>query len=65
MHQKKKIFFLSLQKSFLFIPSSNYLLKTLFNGEYSNLACSTTPGLYPKSSPIKYSDLSNSLDDSV
>ena len=25
------------------------------NGEYSNLVCSTTPGLYPKSSSVKYS----------
>ena len=34
-------------------------------GEYSNLACSTTPGLYPKSSPVKYSYLSSSLDDNA
>ena len=40
-------------------------LKTLPNGEYSNLACSTTPGLCPKSSPVRYSYLSNSLDDNV
>ena len=39
--------------------------KTLSNVEYLNLACSTTPGLYPKSSAIKYSYLSNSLDDLV
>ena len=48
--------------SFLsFFP--NPLLKTLPYGESSNLACSTTPGLHPKSSPLKYSYLSNSLDD--
>ena len=47
--------------SFLFNP----LLKTLPNGEYSNLARSTTPVLYPKSSPVKYSYLWNSLDDNA
>ena len=31
------------------------LFKALFNGEYSNLTFPTTPGLYPKSSPVKYS----------
>ena len=45
--------------------SSTPLLKTLPNGEYSNLAGSTIPGLYPKSSPVKYSYLSNFLDDNA
>ena len=46
--------FLNLFKSPSFLSSfSNPLLKTLSYGEYSNLACSTTPGLYPKSSPVK------------
>ena len=31
-------------------------------GEYSNLACSTTPGLYPKSSPVKYSYLDDNAE---
>ena len=53
---------LNLFKSPSFLPfSSNPLLKILPNGEYSNLACSTKPDLYPKSSPVKYSYLSNSL----
>ena len=38
----------------------NPLLKTVPNGEYSNLVCSATHGLYPKSSQTKYSYLSNS-----
>ena len=46
-----------------FISFLNTLLKTLPNREYSNLTCSTAPGLYPKYSPIKYSYFSNSLDD--
>ena len=32
------------------------------DGEYSNLPFSTTPGLYPNSSSVKYLYLSNSLD---
>ena len=44
---------------------SNPLLNILPNGYYSNLACSATPGLYPKSSLVKYSYLSNSLDDTA
>ena len=56
--------FFSLFKIPSFLSSfSNSLLKTLLNGEYSNLTCSTTPGLYPQSSPVKYSYLFNSLDD--
>ena len=35
------------------------------NGEYSNSTFSTTPGLYPKYSPVKYSCLSNYLDDNA
>ena len=35
----------------------NPLLKTLPYEESSNLACSTTPGLHPKPSPVKYSYL--------
>ena len=45
--------------------SSNCLLKTLPNGENSNLTFSTTPGLYPKSLPVKYSYFSNSPDDNA
>ena len=45
--------------------SFNPLLKTLYNGEYSNLACSATPVLYSKSLPVKYSCLSNSFDDNA
>ena len=44
---------------------SNPLLKTLLNREYSNLAFSTTSGLYPKSSPVRYSYLFNSLDNNA
>ena len=43
----------------------NPLLKATPNGKYSNFAISTTPGLYPKSSPVKYSYLSSSLDDNA
>ena len=32
------------------------------NGEHSNVSFSTTAGPYPKSSPVKYSYLSSSLD---
>ena len=38
----------------------NRLLKTVPNGEYSTLVCSTTHGLCPKSSSTKYSYMSNS-----
>ena len=55
-------YFLSSSKIFFFCL---LYLKNLPNGEYSNLACSTTPGLCPKSSPVRYSYLSNSLDDNV
>ena len=57
-------FYLFKSPSFLSF-SSKALLKTLPNGEYSNLAFSTTPGLYPKSSPVKYSYFSNSPDDNT
>ena len=58
--------FFDLFKSPSFLSSfSNSVLKTLPNGNYSNLACSTIPGLYPKSSPIKYSYLSSSLDNTT
>ena len=50
-------------KVHLFLPTLfNPLLKTLPNEEYSDLKCSTTFGLYPKSSPVKYSNLSNPPD---
>ena len=39
------------------------LFKASTNAEYSNLTFSTTPGLYPKSSPVKYLYLSSFLDD--
>ena len=45
-----------------FIILLNLLFKASPNGEFSNLTFSTTPGLYPKSAPVKYSYLSNSLD---
>ena len=35
------------------------------NGEYLNLASSTTPGLYSKSSPAKYSYLFSFLDNNT
>ena len=41
------------------------LLKTSPNGEYSNLAFLSTLGLYPKSSSVRYSYLSNSLQDNA
>ena len=48
--------FLNLFKSTSILSyPSNSLLKPLSNGEYSNLAFSTTPGLYPTSLPVKYS----------
>ena len=40
--------------------SSGPLLKTLPSEEYSNFAIWITSGLYLKSSPVKYSYLSNS-----
>ena len=50
----------------VFFPfSSSPLLKTLRNGEYTNLAFSTTPGSCPKSSPVKYSYFSNSQNDNA
>ena len=49
----------------LSILLSALLIKSSPNGEYSNLAFSTTLGLYLKSSPVKYSYLSNSLDDNA
>ena len=58
--------FFSLFKSPSFLSSfSNLLLKTFRNEEYSNLACSTTPGLYPKSLLVHYSYLCSSVDDNV
>ena len=48
-----------------FIIFLNPLLKASPKGEYSNLTFSTIPGLYPKSSTVKYSYLSNSLDDNA
>ena len=46
-----------------FSSSFNPLLKALPSDEYSNVDYLTTPSLYPKSSPIKYLYLSDSLDD--
>ena len=58
-----QIFFLSVL-SIWFV-----LLLALFraspNREYSKVTLLTTSGLYPKSSPVKYSYLSNSLDDNA
>ena len=48
-----------------FIIFFNALLKTSPNGQYLNLTFSTTPGLYPKFSPVKYSYLSSSVDDNA
>ena len=53
-----------------FISFAFFLLALLHKaspkGEYSNTQnFSTTPGLYPKSSPVKYSYLSSSLDDNA
>ena len=48
--------FFNLLKSPSFVPSfSKLLLKTLPNGEYSNLACSITPRLHLNFLPVKYS----------
>ena len=53
--------FFNLLKSPSFLSSlSSPLLKTLSKGEYSNLAYSTTLGLYPKSSSVMYSYFLNS-----
>ena len=41
------------------------LLKASPDGEYSSLTFSATPGLYPKSSLVKYSYLPSSLDDNA
>ena len=63
-----------IEKTFVLFVCINYftfvlllalLLKSSPTGEYSNLAFSTTLGLYPKPSPVKYSYLSNSLDDNA
>ena len=52
--------------TFLFLSSFlNTLLKASPNGEYSNFAPWITSGLYPKSSPFKYSYFSKSLEDSA
>ena len=53
---------------FIFINSTIFFNLSVIiwaNGKYSNFAFSTTPGLYPKSSPVKYSYFSNSPDDNV
>ena len=39
---------------YLFFLLLVLLVKTIPNGEYSNLVFSTTLGLYSKSSPVKY-----------
>ena len=47
--------------TFLFLPSFLIiLLKASPNGEFRNLTFSSAFGLYPKSSPVKYSYFSNS-----
>ena len=56
----KSLFYLMTLSSFF-----NLLFRASPTGEYSNLACSTTPGLYPKSSSVKYSYLFNCLDDNA
>ena len=43
----------------------NPLLKTLPNGEYSNLVCYIVLGFKPKSSPVNNSYLSKLLDDNT
>ena len=55
-------YFIGFVVLFIFL---NLSLNTSPNGEYSNLGLSTTPGLYPKSSPVKYSYLCSSLDDNA
>ena len=59
--------FLSCLQYFLIFSKFLFFFVFFFqsNGEYSNVACSTTPGLYPKSSPAKYSYFSNSPDHSA
>ena len=56
---------LIINKIFVLFVFLTLPLNTSPNKEYSNLALSTTPGLYPKSSPVKYSYLSNSVDDNA
>ena len=48
-----------------FIIIFNPLFKASLNLEYSCLAPPSTPGLYSKSSPAKYSYLSNTLGDNA
>ena len=48
-----------------FLSFLNPLFKALSNGEYPNLAFSTTAGLYSKFSPVKYSYFSHSPDDNA
>ena len=56
----------SLYKSSSFLSSFlQSLTKALPNREYSNLACPTTLGLYPKYWPVKYSYFSNSPNDNA
>ena len=55
-------YFIGFVVLFIFL---NLSLNTSPNGEYSNVGLSTTPGLYPKSSPVKYSYLCSSLDDNA
>ena len=58
--------YLNLFKIPSFLSSSlNPLLKTLPNGEYSNLVCSIILGFKPKSSPVNNSHLSKLLQESA
>ena len=59
------IFFKLFKTPSFLSSSSNTSLETLPDGEYSNLNCLTIPGWYPKSSPVKYSNLPNSFDDNA
>ena len=61
---EKKLLFVCINY-FTFVLLLALLLKSSPTGEYSNLAFSTTLGLYPKPSPVKYSYLSDSLDDNA
>ena len=56
------ILFACINYFIFFVLLLTLLFKVSPNGEYSDLACSTTTTLYPKSSPVKYSYLSNSVD---
>ena len=50
---------------YLFLSFIDPLFKASPNGKYSNLTFSIAPGLYPKSSLVKYSYLPNSSDNNA